>query len=301
MSLLNMTSDGMPNVLLALYRYLLANGPTPEAKLIDVCAPDIVCRQDRAQSTVNTWAKLGLFARGEADVRLSPDLTTPVRDRKSGEAALRPVLRELIFRPDNNEPFWGSEGVRAADFTRGLAWCLAMDPLRLHGNGYDPVNRLELETLPADLEVFRNDTRWNGFKAWAVFLGFGWQARFPKAGTLVVDPAPAIRDTLPAIFAGTTELDQRDFLTHLRERIPVLDGGGYRAEVEGSLNRSVWTGPGAGELSASLSLALVRLKDEGAIDFADRADPAAGRAVFRGRGGRQLASVSHVLYAGGRP
>ena len=43
MSLLNMTSDGMPNVLLALYRYLLANGPTPEAKLIDVCMPPTWC------------------------------------------------------------------------------------------------------------------------------------------------------------------------------------------------------------------------------------------------------------------
>lgn len=301
MSLLNMTSDGMPNVLLALYRYLLANGPTPEAKLIDVCAPDVVCRQDRAQSTMSTWAKLGLLARDDGEVRLAPDLPAAVRDRKAGEAALRPVLRGLVFRPDNNQPFWGSEGVRSADFTRGLAWCLAMDPLRLHGNGYDPVNRLELDTLPADLEVFRNDTRWNGFKAWAVFLGFGWQARFPKAGTLVVDPAPAIRETLPVIFAGETELDQRVFLTRLRERLPVIDGGSYRMEVEGNLTRSVWSGPAANELSVSLSLALLRLKNEGGIDFADRADPAAGRVLLRGRGGRQLASVSHVLHTGGRP
>src|SRR4051794_34248822 len=42
MSLLNMASDGMPNVLLALYRYLLAEGPTPEAKLIAACAPAVV-------------------------------------------------------------------------------------------------------------------------------------------------------------------------------------------------------------------------------------------------------------------
>ena len=300
MSLLNMASDGMPNVLLALYRYILANGPTPEAKLIDVCAPDIVCRQERAQSTVNTWAKLGLFARSDTDVRLSPALPAVVRERKCGEATLRSVLRELIFRPENNDPFWGSEGVLAADFTRGLAWCLAMDPLRLHCDGYHPVNQLELETLPTDVEVFRNDTRWNGFKAWAVFLGFGWQAKYPKAGTLIVDPATAIRDTLPAIFAGTTELDQPDFLTRLREQVPVLDGGGYRAEVEGKLKRSVWTAPGAGELSASLSLALLRLKNDEIISFVDRADPAAGRVIFRGRGGRQLESVSHFLYAGER-
>lgn len=301
MSLLNMETDGMPNVLIVLYRYLLAKGLTSEDKLIAVCAPDNVCNQKRAKGTVNTWTKLGLFVRSENNVRLSQDLPTAVKDSDSGETALRRVLRELIFRSENNDPFWGSEGVRAADFTRGLSWCLAMDPLRLHGNGYDPVNRLELATLPNDLEVFRNDTRWNGFKAWAVFLGFGWQARFPKAGTLVVDPAPAIHDTLPEIFADATELDQREFLSRLSDRIPVLDGGCYRADVEGKLNRSIWSGQNAGDLSTSLSLALLRLKNEGAIDFANLADPSAGRAVLRGRGGRQLESVSHVLYKKGRP
>jgi hypothetical protein len=83
--------------------------------------------------------------------------------------------------------------------------------------------------------------------------------------------------------------------------IPVLDGGCYRADVEGKLSRSIWSGQNAGDLSTSLSLALLRLKNEGAIDFANLADPSAGRAVLRGRGGRQLESVSHVLYKKGRP
>ena len=300
MSLLNMPSDGMPNVLVALYRYVLAVGPTPATKLIDVCAPDGVCRQDRAKATLNTWTKLGFFEREDDTVRLTPSLPTAVRDRKSGEEVLGRVLRELVLRADNNEPFWGSVGVHAADFTRGLAWCLAMDPLRLHGNGYDPVDRLENDTLPNDVEVFRNDTRWNGFKAWAVFLGFGWQARFPKAGTLVVDPTPAVRDVLPDVFAGAAEVTQRDFFARLRERLPVLDGGTYRTEVESKLTRTAWQPPGAGQVSASLSLTLLRLRNEGVIEFADRADPAAGRAVLTGRGGRVLTAASHVLFAGGR-
>ncbi len=303
MSLLNMPSDGMPNVLVALYRYLLATGPTPATKLIDVCAPDGVCRQDRAKATLNTWTKLGFFEREDDTVRLAPGLPAPVRDRKTGEDELRPALRqtlrELVLRADNNEPLWGPEG-RAADFTRGLAWCLAMDPLRLHGNGYDPVNRLELDTLPTDREVFRNDTRWNGFKVWTVFLGFGWLARFPKAGTLVVDPTPAVRDALSDVFAGAAEATQRDFFARLREQLPVLDGGTYRTDVESKLTRTAWQPPGTGQVSASLSLALLRLRNEGVIAFADRDDPAAGRAVLTGRGGRVLTAASHVLFAGGR-
>ncbi|MCC7066692.1 MAG: hypothetical protein IT456_28110 [Planctomycetes bacterium] len=301
MSLLNMASDGMPNVLLVLFRCLLVKGSMDEAKLVDICAPASVCRQDRAKSTINTWVKLGFFDRDGDDVRLSPKLPAAVLDRKSGEAALRSVLRELVLREDNNDPFWGSEGIKASDFTRGLAWCLAMDPLRLHGNGYDAVNRLELDTLPEGVEVFRNDTRWNGFKTWAVFLGFGWAARFPKSGTLVVDPAPAIRDALPGIFAGAAELTQRDFIKRLAAKLPILDGGSYRAKVQDKLDRGQWPQPQSGTASASLSLGLLRLKFEGAIDFDDRADPAAGRMVLTGRDGRTVTSLSHVLFAGGRP
>ncbi|MFO0822548.1 MAG: protein DpdG [Gemmataceae bacterium] len=245
---------------------------------------------------------LGLFDRGGDDVvRLDPNLPADVLKRDTGEAALRRTLRELVMRSNNNDPFWGSKGVPASDFTRGLAWCLAMDPLRLHGNGYDPVNRLELDTLPADVEVFRNDTRWNGFKAWSVFLGFGWLARYPKAGTLVVDPAPAIREALPAVFGGAARLTQKDFVERLREQLPVLDGGRYRRAVEEKLVRGLWPEPKSGEASPSLSLALHRLRAEGVLEFENLADPAAGRLVLVGRSGRQLAQVTHVRFKGVTP
>ena len=292
-----MENDGMPNVLLALYRYLLAEGPTPEAKVLAVCAPEVVCNPKRAKGTLNTWVKLGLLDRDDADrVRLARQLP-----QAKDEANLSGVLRALVLHPDNNEPFWGQEGVKAADFTRGLAWCLAMDPWRLHGQGYPPVERLELDTLPADREIFRNDTRWNGFKAWAPLLGFAWLAGIPKKGTLMIDPAPAIRAELPAVFAGEGELTQNVFLERLRDRLPVLDGGAYRTQVEAELDRKAWTPPPPGARSASLSLALLRLKNEGRIDFADKADSPTGRVRLVGRGGKELATATHVLHKGGRP
>lgn len=287
-----MPSDGMPNVLLALYRYLRAEGATPQPKLLDVCAPAVVCQQDRAAHSLNTWAKLGLFAEdGAGRACLTPDAPRE-------ESRLRAALRALVFRGDNNEPFWGSKGVRASDFTRGLAWCLAMDPIRLHGQGYKAVNELELDTLPGDVEVFRNDTRWNAFKTWALFLGFAWQSRYPKKYTLVVDPAPAIRDALPAVFGSANDLTHRDFLDRLREQLPVLDGGTYRLAVEEKLLAGRWLRPNAGELSASLSLSLQRLKFEGVIAFENFADPAAGRVTLTGRNGRPTDPVSHVIFKG---
>lgn len=286
-----MTSDGMPNVLLAIYRYLVAERSAPRQKIVQVCAPSIVCRQDRASSTLNTWLKLGLFTDGEGVIRLAPDAP---RD----ESRLRTWLRSLIFRAENNEPFWGSEGVRSADFTRGLAWCLALDPFRLHGHGFKDVDALELDSLPREVEVFRNDTRWNGFKAWALFLGFAWQARYPKKYTLVVDPTPAIRDVLPTVFGASTELTQKDFLDRVRQPLPILDGGTYRLLVEEELRPGHWPQPQPDELSISLSLALRRLHVEGIIDFKDRADPIAGRVNLVGRNGRRLAGVSHVVFKG---
>ncbi len=297
MSLLNKASDGMPNVLLALYRYLTEHGPTPEAKVLAVCAPEVVCNPAQAKYTLNTWVKLGLFERGE-DAKVWVAKRVP-------EARLWAELRVIVLRPENNEPFWGQDGeerARTADFTRGLAWCLAMDPWRLHQcDGAKGVERLALDTLPAGVKVFQNDTRWPGFKAWAPLLGFGWLTGFPKKGTLMIDPAPAIRAELPAVFGGAGELTQDQFLLRLRDRLPVLDGGTYRTQVETELDRRAWTPPPPGALSASLSLALLRLKNEGRIDFADKADTPTGRVRLAGRGGKQLATATHVLDKGGRP
>jgi hypothetical protein len=297
MSLLNKASDGLPNVLLALYRYLLAEGPTPVAKVLAVCAPDVVCDPKQARYTLNTWVEFGLFTRDSDDrVRVAKRLP---------EARLWAELRAVVLHPENNEPFWGQDGeerARAADFTRGLAWCLAMDPWRLHQcDGAKGVERLALDTLPAGVKVFQNDTRWPGFKAWAPVLGFGWLAGFPKKGALVIDPTPAVRDELPGVFAGAGELTQNVFLERLRDRLPVLDGGTYRRDVEQAIDRRAWTPPPPGAVSASLSLALLRLKNEGRIDFADRADAPTGRARLLGRGGKEVAAVTHVVHLGGRP
>jgi len=298
MSLLNTANDGMPNVLVAICRYLAYAGPVPASRVIEVCAPEPFCSPGRARHTLNTWLKLGFLTTDDQDRIALPKHVSRYADL---EAGLHGELRRRVLAPKNNEPFWGSEGVLSADFTRGLAWCLAIDPWRLHGNGWDGVNQLELETLPREREIFRNDTRWNGFRYWAVFLGFGWLSRYPKRGALVVDPTLAIRQSLSAVFAGTRQLSQRSFLDRLRDELPVLDGGAYRLKVERQLNPTAWSSPGPGELSTSLSFAMRRLAVDGTLTLEDLADSPEGRATLTGRAGRTLGRFSHVALAGGAP
>jgi hypothetical protein len=138
-----------------------------------------------------------------------------------------------------------------------------------------------------------NDTRWAGFAAWAPFLGFGWSA---VSRPLVVDPTQAIRHQLPQVFGEETELTQRQFFDRLADRLPVLDGGTYRLEVEAKFLAGRWERPAEGVLSESLSAALERLSAAGILELEDRAD--AERKTLTGPAGRQTRTFSHVVLRG---
>jgi hypothetical protein len=309
MSVLNRPSSGLPNVLIVLYRCVLAHGPLPRSRLLGLCGPPAATAADAKmpQKTLGTWKKLGLFeVRDDDTVRLSPALPAAARDPLTGPARLPDTLRQLVFRPENNANLWGRDdgpdaddpdapsGVRAADFTRGACWCLAVRP-RLPRETtvrkmWDGVDTLQQSTLEKGYTAFVNDTRWAGFAAWAPFLGFGWSS---VSQPLVVDPTQAIRHELPQVFGEDTQLTQRQFFDRLAERVPILDGGPYRQEVEAKLLAGRWERPPDGVLSESLSVALERLSAAGVLELEDRADTE--RRTLSGPGGRQTRTFSHVI------
>ncbi len=312
MSVLNRPSSGLPNVLIVLYRCVLAHGPLQRARLLSLCAPPAATSTDAKmpQKTLTTWKKLGLFeVRDDDTVRLSPDLPAAAHDPVTGPDRVPDTLRELVFRPENNANLWGRDdgpeadnpdapsGVRAADFTRGACWCLALSS-RLPREAtvrkmWDGVDTLQQSTLEPGHSAFVNDTRWAGFAAWAPFLGFGWSA---VSRPLVLDPTQAIRHQLPHLFGEGTELTQRQFFDRLADRLPVLDGGAYRLEVEAKFIAGRWERPAEGALSESLSAAMERLSAAGILRMEDRAD--AERKTLTGPAGRQTRTFSHVLLRG---
>jgi hypothetical protein len=281
MSLLNLTSDGLPNVLVVLYSTVaLAKSPLTPDELLDAVAPRGVVTDPRmARVTFNRWLELGLFELDDSGDRVLL-VRTPQTEMKNDvdivratrSAACRCVLSEM-----NNTDLWAREGSRASDLTRSLAWLLAQDVYRLR---FRDAQSLELKQVANDeLRLMQNETRRNGLRFWSYFLGF---MRQPGGGD--VDPTVAVRDMLVACIAPGEEMPAVEFVERLAQRLPVIDGGVYRRAVEAQLEKDALPPLQAGQLSTSLSRALLNLIMDQSLQFENRAD--VGRSiVLTGRDG----------------
>ena len=190
MSLLNLPSVGLHGVLAAVYRLLSTERkPMPREKLELLCGPEHGVKPTHLSNTIRNWVKIGLFVEGEDGIAVDPDLSAD--DRRS--AALPRVARRYVLRDDNNRDLWANEEANAADFTRALAWLLAQDIYETELTGWSAAERRVQAQLPKnrldennkDKKFIVNDTRWNGLKAWAAWLGFGWRGLHPNSVLMI--------------------------------------------------------------------------------------------------------------------
>jgi len=127
---------------------------------------------------------------------------------------------------------------------------------------------------------------------YADFLGF-----FEKQGnTYVVDPTRAILGELPNIFYEKNLLIN-DFIGLLSEKLPVLDDGGYRKEVEEIMLDNGLQKKPDNYLSKSLSHALFRLSRMKKIRFTTVSDDVSALTLQLPEGKVQV--VSSVEYLDG--
>lgn len=296
MSLLNLASDGTRSVLVAIYRLLFAEKSMDRERLLTLCAPAGLADAKHTRATLNTWVELGLFQKSEDD-RVSIHQQIASKERR--EEMLPRLARHRALATENNIRFWEAENSQSADFTRALAWLLAQDVYQAEYSTWETVQPVIQRQAP-ESEVFgKNNTRWNGLKAWTPFLGFGWTGKFPRSGTLIVDPTDAIRDALPEVFGKRETLEADGFLVALADALPVLDGGRYRRQVEEKLREhagaDAWVSPPIGQLSTSLSRALMRLVGEGTLRSKKRAD-APERVRLTGRNRAVIGEYSHFSF-----
>lgn len=254
----------------------------PRAELARVVAPAAVSRRDRDvastepgskgfDDTVTACLVIGLFDRDGDVIRLHPDLPECARDRGQRDRQFRPLVRDLVLRDALNYGLWdSSEGAR--DLTRALAWYLAQNPLRPPApwNQPDGVDVAQNRQFDAGDSIFSNDTRWGAFDRWAPFLGFGWHMPHNGNDVLIPDPTEAMRQEIPSVL-NATRLEIGYVVEELGHRIPVLDGGTYRREVEARMKPGAVRG-GPDLLSPSLAHALLRLRDERVIVLEDLPD-----------------------------
>lgn len=290
MTILNQTNDGRFNFLIVLHRVVAQHGSIDRERLLTLCSSGgDGDNQKYPSKTLLRWTQLGLFLESE-DGRIS--LSKGYEDPKN----LPSFCREVLFRDENNQNFWDSEGTRAADFTRGLAFILCQDIYSNDFNNHPQVQSLEGRQIGDESRrILGNDTRWNGLRAWSEFLGFFWSD--PR---LWPDPTSAIREELAGLFGAQQELTATAFIERIAERIPVLDQGRYRLEVERALDTQEWQAPARPNmLSTSLSRALWRLsRPGGPLRFEERSDAGDGRILQRS-GGREWPRFTHVLFTQG--
>jgi hypothetical protein len=290
-SVLNQASDGLYTVLIVLVRAIVRFGPRSREDLILACggAVDAVDTSQLTQ-TLNRWTELGLFGQQDGSVTIAEPYRSGLgKSADEAEARLARIVRTVVMLAENNERFWEREKSKSADLSRAVAWMLAQDVYSLDGNVKNLALLEEAQIVdPAKQTIGKNDTRWNGLKAWMLYLGFARDGM-----QWVVDPTQALRDALPDIFGASRELTGPAFVERAASVLPVFDGGAYRTQVEASLKERAWPRPRAGLLSSSLSRAVQRLDREGAITLANRSDTE-GVVTLAGTNMRTWREVSHV-------
>lgn len=289
MTILNIASDGLYNILIVLHKVVSIHGPIHKDKLVELCKPSNEGDITKLKQTLFRWTQLGLFKdSGSGELSLKKEDKDPEQ--------LTKTCRRILFSASNNENFWDSEGTKAADFTRALSFILSQDIYASKFENHPDVQNLEEQLITDSAKrILQNNARWNGLLHWATYLGFLFEdkRRWP-------DPTVAMAEELPELFGKDVELSCNEFLIRLRERLPVLDGGDYRVSVENRLDTSKWQHSyNQKQLSTSLSRAIWRLsRPGGPIKLEARADSISS-VILQGANGREWTNFSHVVASKG--
>lgn len=267
MSLLNLTADGLPNVLVVLHAAVLRMGQRgiTEAGLLEAVAPAAIVSDDgdMARKTLRSWIEIGLFRREGAQIFAN---AYPEGVRAANAAMLRDFTRRAATKAalsaSANADIWGKAG--SADLTRTLAWMLTQN---VQSTDFSELLALEgKQLITADREFMRNDSRLSGLKQWARFLGF---SREPFAD---IDPTVALRDALPEIIAPGQSMSADAFLERVAVVLPVLDRGAWQVEVLNNISPEPVYVRTSGALSTALSRALLSLRASRELVLRQRSD-----------------------------
>lgn len=259
----------LPRTMWVAYRALQATPGLTRRELEDAVCPPAMREEtpgrgahtERAVDALIKFGLVGIESGTEADGRT---LTA------SGDASLQSFTRKLrdciLGEPVTEEPM-------PQDLNRAVVWLLSQSPI----DAYD--------RLRADKELggfFVNDTRWNTFRYWATFLGFGREWPL-EGGGLAVDPTPAVEDAIfnpknSDVVTGTS-IEARQLVRHVQVEIPAF------AQVS---TNTVDSAP------SSLAYAFQALQGSGKLKFENRSDSRSMVRFPAGAGAADDAVFTHV-------
>jgi len=294
MTILNYPSDGLFPELIVLARTVAYSKSITRGELLSLCSAGSTVR---LSASLSRWTVLGLFVERNESISLDqPFLPKRGQSLDDWTDQLPAICRALVLRPANCQPLFGEKVGDSADFVRGVSWLLAQDifnfPTTWSSKDHIDVEHVELAQIHGE-KIVQNDVRWNGLRFWARYLGFA----SGDARTFLVDPTAVVRRELPLVFGKATIMEAEAFVGELATRLPVLDGGAFRQEIESHLDATIWKKPETKHLSMSLSYALRRLQQDQAIEFDTKAD-AIGGYLLTGMNYRSRERFTHVRRIG---
>jgi hypothetical protein len=139
-----------------------------------------------------------------------------------------------------------------------------------------------------------NDTKFNGWRKWAIFLGLGWPTKINGREIVVPDATRRLRSALPTLFQENTHMALGQFIESLGRYCPELDGG--------KLFTYCWQASRGSEiqgnrLSLMLSTALRTLDKLKIIRLEDRADALSIWQLYPAQGS-VYQQLTHIEYLG---
>jgi hypothetical protein len=154
--------------------------------------------------------------------------------------------------------------------------------------------RFNDEMFPGNKDRAFNETKFNGWRNWANFLGFGWPLKPSVSGQrelLVPEAYERLKDALPALITKEEgRLQFGSFLRRLGEKCPELDGGKL---FESCRQKSRPMEEQRNILSLMLSTALRSLRDAQVIELIKQGDANENWQLYQAEG-LESSLFSHI-------
>jgi hypothetical protein len=171
--------------------------------------PGVREKRTVATKMIAAASELGLVERGKENLKL----TFPADDSRSTPTILKEAIDSTILAGLDIEPYFAPYfsyllGLGAeADVKRSLQpWVDAFLQEYPKASGPNPFNKTKL----------------TGLRRWFTYAGLGW---FDSSDTFQCNPYARLLRRLPAIFKKKRELPADEFMRHVANSCPELDGG----------------------------------------------------------------------------
>jgi hypothetical protein len=239
-----------------------------------------VADQKVAKDVYNTARSCGLLAEDDAKV-----VTLQV-DPRSVE-----LLAD--FRRHMQRALLGITDDSADNYLLNIyaAWYAVQDDKVFQFMPKDFETRFNSEVFPDAAGRHFNETKFNGWRDWAIFLGIGWPLRFRTREIMVPDAHDRIEPLLDVLLPdGGEPVLFGAFMDLLAEHCPELDGGVLFSRCWQASRGAEQRG---NRLSTMLSNALRVLHEDGSIQLVLMRDAAARWQLYPAVG-HPVAHVSHI-------